>query len=472
MKYQPMSTSSEEIIRIFNLQRNNKMTLSISERIEYLEVLKECIEVFEGEIKSALHSDLRKHPIEATLAEVFPLVLEINQAIKHLKKWARPQPAKNNMIFWGSEAWIKKEPWGQCLIISPWNYPIQLPLMHLISSIAAGNKTIIKPSEMAPHSSQLLSEMLSYCFPEEWIAVVNGGVETTTHLLELPFNHIHFTGSTQVGKIVLKAASQHLASCTLELGGKSPLIIDDKYPIDKVVKKIILGKCFNLGQTCIAPDYILVPENRKHELIEALSLALDKTFGENPEQHPHLSRIINQRHFLRLKELYNQVLQDGAQVVHGGAFIEEDLFVTPTILTDVPAHSRILQEEIFGPLIPIVTFRTVMEARDFIQARPKPLALYLFSNDKRWSQYFAQHTSSGALLINDVMIHIMHPKLPFGGANDSGLGYSTGYYGFLNFSHLKPILKVNKYFSPTDIMQFPYSKLLQMCLPLIHKIKL
>lgn len=465
-----METPNHQILEIFNIQKSNTYKLSVQDRLDMLDVLMEAIELFEDDIKEALHNDLRKHPIEATLAEIFPLIQEIKIFKKNLKSWAKPEPVKNNLVFKGSEGWLVREPWGQCLIISPWNYPIQLPLLHLISSIAAGNRTIIKPSEIATHSSKVLKEIIESVFPEDWVAVIEGGVETTTQLLQLPFNHIHFTGSTEIGKVIMRSAATHLASCTLELGGKSPFIIDDKYDMRKAVKKIILGKCFNLGQTCIAPDYILVPENRKYELIEVLSATLDETFGDDIELHPQLSRIINKKHFLRVKSLYDEALNNGAVVHHGGIFIEDDLFISPTIISDIDTNSKLLNEEIFGPLIPIVTFKTVMEARDFINSRPKPLAMYLFSDDNRWAHYFSKNTSAGALLINDVMIHIMHPHLPFGGANASGLGYSTGKYGFDNFSHIKPILKVNPIFSPSDIMNYPHSMGLKLALPLLKKI--
>lgn len=465
-----MTAFSEHIQEIFRLQKNNEQKLTIVERIEFLSVLKEAILLFENEIYHALQLDLRKHPIEAGISEITPLINEINHFIKNLRKWAQIEPVKNNLWFKGSKALIKKEPWGLCLIISPWNYPIQLPLLHLISSIAAGNRTIIKPSEYAPNCSKILSEMISGCFPEEWIAVIEGGEEVGKELLSLPFHHIHFTGSPEVGKKVMSAAANHLASCTLELGGKSPLIVDDKINLDRVVKKTILGKCLNLGQTCIAPDYILIPENRKIEFLEKLSQELDKTFGEKISNHPHLSRIINHKHFHRLKEMYEDAIQSGAKVYHGGEFLEEDLFISPTILYDIPETCRIRKEEIFGPLIPVITFKTVKDAKEIILSNTKPLSLYIFSDDRRWYQYFSKHTSSGAIVINDIFTHIFHPNLPFGGANHSGLGYSTGYYGFLTFSHLKPILKANSIFSITDLMHFPYSNSLKTLMNVIKKL--
>lgn len=461
----------ESIQHIFNIQKNNKSKLTISERIEYLKVLKEAILIYEDEIISAAHHDLKKHKIESTISEIIPIITEINLFIKKLRRWAQPDAVKNNLMFSGADAWIMKEPWGQCLIISPWNYPIQLPLLHLVSSVAAGNRTIIKPSELTPHCSQVLYDMISNCFPEEWIAVVEGGADVSEELLKLPFHHIHFTGSPTVGKIVMEAAARNLSSCTLELGGKSPLIIDDKIEISRVIKKVILGKCFNLGQTCIAPDYILIPENRKIEFLETLSLELDEAFGDEVSDHPHLSRIINLKNFKRIQSLYENALLQGAQVYHGGEFIEEDLFISPTIISDIPVESDILNEEIFGPLIPVVTFRKVSEAKEFINARPKPLVMYLFSDDKRWAQYFSKNTSSGALVVNDIFIHILHPSLPFGGANDSGLGYSTGYYGFLSFSHLKPVLRTGV-ISMTQWMHYPYSKALQLMLPILKKLNL
>lgn len=450
--------NNNEINKAFDALLAFKPSKEPNERKVYFKNMAKWIREHELEIKNALHKDLRKHPTEAYITEIFPILNEIELFISNLSSWLRPKNVANNLVFTGASASLNLEPKGRCLILSPWNYPFQLPLLHLISCVAAGNTAILKPSEFTPHTNNILKKLIIACFQPQHVTLIEGDVAVSSYLLSLPFDHIHFTGSTKVGKIVMEAAAKNLASCTLELGGKSPFIIDDKYNLEKAIQKLILGKFINLGQTCIAPDYVLIPTNRKDEFIKLLKEKLIKSFGVNAQENENLSRIINVSNHQRLVEMLKEARLAGAEVVFGGAYDVNDLFIEPTVITNIPNDCQLLQDEIFGPLLPIVTYDTVMDAVQFIKQRTKPLAIYLSSNQNKWIEYFNENTSSGALVINDVMVHIMHPNLPFGGVNHSGLGQSTGYFGLKDFSHQKPILKANPIISPTAAMGFPYKE--------------
>src|SRR5690606_2945913 len=296
------------------------------------------------------------------------------------------------------------------------------------------------------------------------VAVVNGDATISNHLLSFPFDHIHFTGSTKVGKIIMAKAAENLSSCTLELGGKSPVIIDDKCDLDAMAKKLIFGKFVNAGQTCIAPDYVLVPNNRKNDCIAAIRKAILDAFGETIQQNDNLSRIINIANHQRVVQLLKDAKLAGANIVFGGNYDVSDLYIEPTVITDIPEDQPLLQEEIFGPILPIISFDTVKDAVSFIKKRPKPLAMYLFTNQNKWLEYFKIKTSAGALVVNDVLVHMMHPNLPFGGINHSGIGQSTGWYGLKDFSHQKPILESSKLLSSTSKIGFPYKSKIEKLL--------
>lgn len=452
---------------IWELQQNYVAPKTAADRKAKLKQLRTAILAHEQDIKEALYKDLHKCSTEAFIAEIYPLLSEIQLFQSNLNAWLRPKKVANNLVFTGSDAKLLLEPKGKCLIISPWNYPFQLSLLHLIACVAAGNTAIIKPSEFTPHASAVLKTIIEEVFEPGHVAVVEGDVDVSTFLLSLPFDHIHFTGSTKVGKVVMTAAAQHLSSCTLELGGKSPVVIDDKINLKYIAKKIVFGKFINLGQTCIAPDYVLVPTNRKDDFVQAMKEAMDNAFGEDVQQNKDLGRMVNIGHHQRVVDLLKQAREQAAIVVHGGEYDVSDLYIDPTLVVDVPLESDLMQEEIFGPLLPIVTFDKVADAIAIIKARPKPLAFYLFTHQAKWVDYFIENTSSGALVINEIMVHILHPNLPFGGVNHSGHGQSTGYFGLKDFSHEKPILKANSIVSPTKMMGFPYDEKLENWLKIL-----
>ncbi len=367
-----------------------------------------------------------------------------------------------------TRSWIRYEPRGVVLIIAPWNYPFNLSIGPLISAIAAGNSAVIKPSEHAPHTSALVRQMLSELFAEEEVAVFEGAVETATELLATPFDHIFFTGSPAIGKIVMKAAAEHLSSVTLELGGKSPVIIDESANLRDCAEKIAWGKYSNVGQTCIAPDYLFTPESIKESFIKELKRAIEKRYSKEPQLSRDYARIISLRHHQRLEDLLKQSVEQGARVEIGGVSNHAQRYFAPTVLSNVTPEHPVMKEEIFGPLLPIITYQKLPEAIDLINAGEKPLALYIFSRDKKNIDYILNNTSSGGVCINEVLLHFLQVNLPFGGVNHSGMGNSHGFYGFRAFSHERAILKHHRW-SPLKLLYPPYTPTVQRLIKLILK---
>lgn len=394
-----------------------------------------------------------------SITEIFPLLDEISHTLKHLKHWMKPARVKTPVIHQPSSSLIHYEPRGVVLIISPWNYPFNLAVVPLVSAIAAGNCVILKPSEYSPATSALLKRLLSSVFSIEEVAVVEGDYRVAKELQKLPFDHIFFTGSTAVGKEVMKAAAEHHTSVTLELGGKSPVLLDRDADMEKAAEKIVWGKLINAGQTCVAPDYLLLPEDKAEAFIELTKMYTEKFYGSIDQMHTckDFCRVVNPKHFKRLKALYDNAVAQGAITVFGGHFHEDENYVSPTVLLHCRPDSAILQEEIFGPLLPVVTYNTLEEAIDFINRRDKPLALYIFSRNKKTVDRILRHTSSGGVAVNTVIMHITNPYLPFGGINQSGMGSYHGHSGFLEFSHKRSVLQQTG-FSSTHILFPPYTE--------------
>lgn len=467
-----MSDFKTTINEIYDLQFKNKLNirnLSVHQRKEYLLRLEKSILKHRSEIEQALFLDLRKSKIEADSTEIFPVLSEIRLFRRKLNRWSKTKSVSNNLIFFGSKAQIQPESLGNCLIISPWNYPFQLCLLHLVACISAGNTAILKPSEFTPATSEILSKIIEEVFKRDHVAIVEGEVEQTTYLLSKKFDHIHFTGSPKVGKIVMEAGAKHLSSVTLELGGKSPLIIDGTIPIQEVVEKAIWGKLINFGQTCIAPDYILIKEEFKDPFVTAFIQHLEKIVGKDPSQSKDLARIVNLKNYKRLKIIIEDAIEKGAKCPFGNEYREDELYIKPTLLTDISKDAIIENEEIFGPVFPIYTFKEVNEVIEFIRLKEKPLAIYIFSSNKSFRNKIERQTSSGSVVVNETLVHILHPNLPFGGVNYSGIGTSTGYAGFVDFSHLKPILNVNRIFSPSKFLNYPYNSTTQKIIDYLMK---
>jgi aldehyde dehydrogenase (NAD+) len=411
-------------------------------------------------IADAVHADLRKPHIEIDLSEVYPVVSEIRNAVKNLDEWSQPEIIDTPLTYLGTRSEIIYEPKGVCLIISPWNFPVNLCLGPLVSCLAAGNTAILKPSEATPNTSRLLKDLISEFFDEDLVAIVEGGIEASTGLLNLPFDHIFFTGSTAVGKIVMRAAAEHLSSVTLELGGKSPTIIDSSANLNDAAKRIAFGKFLNNGQTCIAPDYVLIEEKIEQEFISLLKNKIYEAFGDKGtlnEYSPDYARIVNAKNFNRINELVTNAVEFGAKVEMDGTINEEQKFIHPIILSRVPMNARIMDEEIFGPVLPIVSYISDDEVINIVNSKPKPLALYIFSNRKSFQNRVLRETSAGTSCINDCVLQFTHPNLPFGGVNASGIGKSHGKHGFLAFSNEKPVVVQRNGFSSTYLLHPPYT---------------
>ncbi|MDX2253976.1 MAG: aldehyde dehydrogenase [Pseudanabaenaceae cyanobacterium bins.39] len=405
-------------------------------RITQLQKLAEVIQNNEQAIIDALFTDLRKPTTEALLSEVMATLNEIKYVLKHLKAWMKPQKVSTPLNLFPSSSYIYAEPLGVVLIIAPWNYPFALTLQPLVGAIAAGNCAILKPSEHTPHTSRVIAQIINNNFEPDLIRVIEGGIETNQALLAEKFDHIFFTGGTAIGKIVMKAAAQHLTPVTLELGGKSPCIIDSECDLDVTARRIVWGKFFNMGQTCVAPDYLLIQKSIKPLLVPKLIFYIKSFFGENPQQSPDLGRIVNERQFDRLVSL----LKDG-KILIGGEHDRGDRYIAPTIIDQISPDAAIMSEEIFGPILPILEYDQIAEAIAYINSQPKPLALYLFSSNRQNQDKVIQETSYGGGCINDVIMQLGNPELPFGGVGDSGIGNYHGKASFDTFSHRKSILK-------------------------------
>lgn len=434
----------EQVKNVFEAQQKNKLNLRTTDaatRIEKLKKLKKAIESCEEEIYTAMQTDLRKSRFETAVTELFFTYAEIDFAIKHLKRWMKPVSVTRNIsnLFAGNK--IYYEPRGVCLIIAPWNYPFQLIMSPLISAIAAGNTAILKPSESSSATAAVTTKLITNTFPPNEIACFEGDAELSKTLLALPFDHIFFTGSTAIGKVVMEAAAKHLTSVTLELGGKSPAIIDASADLQKAAEKIAWGKLVNAGQTCIAPDYVLIDEKRQQEFIKHFKAASEKMYFKSGKPDPDTyGKIINKKQFQRLDKLLKGAVTEGANIAWGGESDEKTLTIAPTVLTGVKGQQMIMQEEIFGPLLPIVSIQSIDEAIDFVNQKDKPLALYIFSEDKLVINKIIKETSAGGTCVNDVLVHISNPNLPFGGVNSSGTGSCHGIFGFKNFSHERAVV--------------------------------
>ncbi|MBU8693387.1 aldehyde dehydrogenase [Bacillus altitudinis] len=417
-------------------KQKNVQTPAVQDRIRLLNDLKKAIKHHEKDILQALAHDLHKSEQEAYTTEIGMVYEEINHTVKHLHKWAKPSRAKTPLTHIGSKSMIIKEPYGSVLIIAPWNYPFQLALSPLVGAISAGNAVTLKPSELTPHVSNVIGTIVESVFQEDLAAVVEGGVDVSTELLKLPFDYIFFTGSVAVGKVVMEAAAKHLTPVTLELGGKSPCIVMPDADIKLAAKRTTFGKFTNAGQTCIAPDYLLVHESIKEDLLREMTTCIRDFYGDQPETNPHFGKNVSQRHFDRL----SQFLSNGT-IVTGGQRNEQELKIAPTILDHITWEDPVMQEEIFGPILPVITFDSLQEAADMIKARPKPLALYLFTTNKETEAYILDNLSFGGGCINDTLMHVATPYLPFGGVGESGIGRYHGKESFFTFTHEKSVLR-------------------------------
>lgn len=431
-----------------------------NERVNRLKSLRNWIKTNQSLIREALWEDFRKSGSETDLTEIFPIIVELSHCIRQLHTWMKPQAVSTPPLMMGTQAQIQLEPKGLALIIAPWNYPFNLAIGPLVSALAAGCPAVLKPSEMTPKTAALIEKMISELFSDEEVAVFNGDAQMAESLLNLPFDHIFFTGSPRVGKIVMGHAAKNLASVTLELGGKSPCIVTSSANLKDAAQKIIYGKLVNCGQTCIAPDYLLVEAGVQELLLAELKQAIQKFYDpsfQGIDQSKDLARIINKQHVNRLSEYLNDAIEKGAKIAFGGTTIPDQRYIEPTLLTHVSEDMAIAQEEIFGPILPVFTYRSLEEAIAKVNSKPKPLALYVFDTGEHVDRIL-QETSSGNALVNDCLLHFVHQELPFGGVNTSGIGKAHGYFGFLAFSNEKGILKQRVGFNNVSLLRPPFGK--------------
>lgn len=421
-------------------------------RIQQLEKFRETIRKHEKALIDALHQDMNKPAMEAYVSEIHITLHEIDYALKNIKKWTKPVRVSTPLLHAPGSSKIYAEPYGTVAVIAPWNYPVSLLLIPAIGAIAAGNTVILRPASYVPQTSNAIARLINDTFPPEYVAAIEGDKEETIALLEEKLDYIFFTGSPQVGRIVMQAAAKNLTPVTLELGGKSPCIVDTDIHLENTARRIVWGKFYNAGQTCIAPDYLLVNESVKPQLIKHIREQVQVFFGENTKGSKDFARIVNNNHFERLSALLK------GNIIVGGETDPSQRYIAPTIIDGVdPETHPAMQEEIFGPVLPIVTYKNVDEAVAFINERPKPLALYLFSGDKKIQQKVVSETSSGGVCINDVIVHISTTSLPFGGVGESGMGNYHGRASFDTFSHKKSVMSRSLSIDP-KIRYAPYTK--------------
>lgn len=405
-------------------------------RADQLQSLSAALERHESRLLAALHADLRKSPIQGYTTELGLVQAEIRYALKHLHRWSAPRRCKTSWFSAPAHGWVQPEPFGVALILGPWNYPVQLLLTPLVSAIAAGNCAVLKSSELAPHTAEAITALVSDTFAPDYISVVNGGAETAEALLRERFDKIFFTGSTRVGRAVMAAAAKHLTPVTLELGGKCPAIVCADARLEQAAKRIAWGKFMNAGQTCVAPDFVLVQRGVGEAFVTALKKSVREFYSEDPAQSAEYGRIVNAKHFERL----TKYLSDG-KILHGGQQDAKDLYLSPTILTEVSPSSPVMQEEIFGPILPVLEFDRLTDAMALLRPRPTPLALYVFSEDRATQARVLAEARSGGACVNDVVSHMIGPGLPFGGLSESGMGAYHGRAGFDAFSHSRAVLR-------------------------------
>lgn len=443
--------TNDKYTRLVKLQKaffNEHITREIPFRLCALDRLAEALVSREKQFCEALHADLGKSAFESYATEIGFLLHEIRTTKNHLQSWARDRRRPTPLFLFGSKSRIHYEPYGCALIIAPWNYPLQLALSPLIGAITAGNCAIVKPSGEAPRTAAALQELIDECFEEEYIAVTDADRETTELLLQERFDYIFYTGGVEYGRQVMQTASRHLTPVTLELGGKSPCIVDDDADLKAAARRIVWGKFLNCGQTCVAPDYLMVHRKVQDKLTEHIRDEITRQYGENPQQSPDYPRIVNARHFDRLSALISH-----GTILCGGTNDSADRYIAPTLLTDIPPQSPLLTDEIFGPILPVLPFDDIDDCVEYVNDREKPLALYYFTRSKKRARYMIQHTTSGGACINDTIVQTANGNLPFGGIGNSGMGAYHGRESFETFSHCRSIVDSSLYLYPN--FKFP-----------------
>lgn len=448
IRLQPISAINERARAYFKTDA----TLPYAFRMQKLQALADGIRKFQPQILKAMYDDLGKSEIEAYVAEVGVVMKDIHHTQKHLKKWMKPRRVPTQLALLPGRSWIVPEPLGTALIIAPWNYPVNLLLAPLVGAISAGCTSVLKPSELTPNVERVMAELIQDVFGDDgFVTLVKGGVAESEKLLAEKWDHIFFTGSTRIGKVVMAAAAKHLTPVTLELGGKNPTLVDAGVDLTVTGRRIAWGRCYNAGQTCVATDYVLVHHSIKDQLVQSIIAGIKEFYGDDPARSPNYSKIVNAHHVRRLKALLNT-----GRIAYGGNCDEEARYFQPTIVVDPAMDSALMADETFGPILPIVGVDSWRDAVNLVRERPRPLTLYAFSNDAAHLEEVSQRTSSGALVINDAVVHFASDDLPFGGVGDSGMGGYHGRASFQTFSHDKPVLK--RYFFGDLALRYPHGK--------------
>jgi aldehyde dehydrogenase (NAD+) len=452
-------------------QQKSIMPLLLNESVKArklrLKALRAWIVKNRSSIQHALFNDFKKPFAETDAIEIFPVLDELSFALKNIDRWTKPKKVDAPITMLGTRSSILYEPKGVCLIIAPWNYPFSLCIGPLISALSAGNAVVIKPSEITPNTSALIKNMCEEVFEDGVAVVCEGDAVVSQQLVALPFDHIFFTGSPEVGKLVMKAAAENLTSVTLELGGKSPVVVTPTTRLIDAAKRIAVAKFINNGQTCIAPDYVLVHYSIHDQFITELIKQVEALFTEGSKsfrESASYARIVSDKHFERVSRLLLDAIEKGAQAELGNEGDRAERFIPPTVLSNVSPECQLMKEEIFGPILPVLQYKELDECIDFINSRPKPLALYVFGSNRNELNRVLTHTSSGGVCINDCAIHFLNHNLPFGGVNHSGMGKAHGYYGFLAFSNEKPVLRQRKGVTSVSFLYPPYTKFVQRLL--------
>ena len=468
----PQSAVKNEAKRIFALQKANQQNVANStarDRIKKLDRLYDVILKYRKEIQEALYKDFRKHPSEVDIAEIYKLTSDLKHTRSHLAKWMRPRKVGTPLAQIGSSSYIHYEPKGVVLIISPWNFPFSLTFGPMIAAIAAGNCIILKPSEYTPHASAMMKKIITELFDESEVALIEGDVDVSTELLKLPFNHMFFTGAPEIGKVVMRAAAEHLASVTLELGGKSPTIVDETANLKTAAQRIAFAKWINNGQVCIAPDYVFVHQSVADEFMNLLKSTVKLYYGDDASTSISYNRIVNNKHFKRIEGYFNDALSKGAVVEYGGKTDSAQDYFGPTIMTNIAEDSDMWEKEIFGPILPFIAYNDLQEVIDKINAKEKPLALYIYSKSNKNVDRIINNTRAGATCVNHSAIHFFNNNLPFGGSNNSGIGKGNGFFGFEEFSNPRAILKQWSPMSGLDLMAPPYTEAKQKLIDMTIK---
>ncbi len=426
----------EDVVKQQRAFFERKETFDVNYRIRYLKKLKETILEYQQDIYQALKEDLGKSVSESYMCEVGLTLSELSYHLKHIKRWNRPKRHRTDLANFHGKSYSVYEPYGVVLVMAPWNYPFMLTMEPVIGAVAAGNCVVAKPSAYSPATSAIIKKILEKVFEEEYVTVVEGGRAENTELLEQKFDYIFFTGGVTVGRLVMEKASRHLTPVSLELGGKSPCVIDKTANLKLAAKRLAFGKYLNLGQTCVAPDYLLINQEIKDEFLKIFIDTVKKMYGDSPLDNKDYGKMINEKHYTRVMGFI-----DREKVVLGGQGREDELRIEPTILDHVTAEDAVMQEEIFGPILPVLTYDKLEEAVKFIEERPHPLALYIFSNDKKVQKYFTEKLAFGGGCINDTVLHLATSRMGFGGVGNSGMGAYHGIQSFRTFTHEKSILK-------------------------------